>query len=272
MKLFSIRIGHASVLALALGVSACASRADSEAASPAQAALTETAPETGHMHFVREALSKVNLRPDQKTQVDQMVADAQARHASIKQAHQALAGALADQVQAGTIDRAALQPKIDALTAAIEQSRPQDQAALARLHDLLDPAQRNQFVDAVESQFHGGEHHEKRGMMMRKWAQDLNLTDQQRDQIHAALRAKFQGEGGKDGMREHWREARENGRRWLESFRQDQFNPTLPVGQAKIGHGIGKIVDVAEAAVPILTPEQRAIAAQKLRTSPVGGQ
>jgi len=250
-------------------MTACASRADSEAASPAQAALNETAPEAGHLHFIRDALSKVTLRPDQKTQVETLVADAQARHATIRQAHQALASALADEVQAGTIDRAALQPQIDALTAAIEQSRPQDQAALARLHDLLDPAQRNQFVDAIEAEFHGGGHHEGRGMMMRKWAADLNLSEQQREQIHAALKAKFQG--GQNGEKEHWREARENGKKWLESFRQDQFNATLPVAPAKIGGGIGKIVDVAEAAVPILTPEQRAIAAQKLRTMPLGG-
>jgi Spy/CpxP family protein refolding chaperone len=247
-------------------MAACASRAEAEGVTSAQAAAAAVdPPEVAHLHFIREALSKVSLRPDQKQAVDQLTADAAARHAPIQQAREALASALADQVQAGAIDRAALQPKIDALVQAIEQARPAGQTALVRLHDLLDKGQRNQFVDALEAQFHG-HHGEGRGMKLRKWATDLNLTDAQRQQIHAAVQAQFQGQGGDQG---HGKVGREGMRKLMESFRQDQFiiDPNAsPFTSDKVQHHVDKIVSVAAAALPILTPEQRAIAAQKLRT------
>jgi Spy/CpxP family protein refolding chaperone len=104
-------------------------------------------------------------------------------------------------------------------------------------------------------------------MHMKRWASDLNLTDQQRDQIRASIQAKFQGDH--DAMREQFHKMREQGKAMLESFRQDQFTPdaNAPIfGRDKLERGIGKMMDVAEAAIPVLTPEQRAIAAQKIRT------
>jgi Spy/CpxP family protein refolding chaperone len=263
-------MARGSVIAISHGMAACASRAEAEGVASAQAAgVAEDPPEVAHLHFIREALSKVSLRPDQKQAVDQLATDAATRHAPIKAARQALVGALADQVQAGAIDRTALQPKVDALVQAIQQSLPAGQASMMKLHDLLDKTQRNQFVDALEAEFHG--HHggpgggEGRGMRLRKWATDLNLTDQQREQIHAAVKAQFQGQEGGKG---HGKGGHE-GRQMLESFRQDQFtvDPSAsPFTPDKIQHHVDRIVSLAAAAVPILTPEQRAIAAQKIRT------
>ena len=103
---------------------------------------------------------------------------------------------------------------------------------------------------------------------MQQWAADLNLTDQQRDQIRTALHDKFQGQ--REGMKEQWRATREQGHQLLESFRQDQFtldaNSPQIFGRDKIEQGIGKMLDLAETTVPLLTPEQRVIAAKKLRT------
>jgi Spy/CpxP family protein refolding chaperone len=282
MSSFWSRMARGSVIAIALGMAACASRAEAEGAASVQAGVVEESPDVAHLHFIKEALSKVSLRPDQQQVVDQLAADAQARHAPIEQARQALANALADQVQAGAIDRASLQTKVDALVQAIDQARPAGRAALVKLHDLLDPTQRNQFVDALEAEFHGhgGEHGghkgEGRGMMMRKWASDLNLTDQQREQIHTAMRAQFQGhDGGKGGDKEQWRAAHEGGRKMFESFRQDQFtidpNVTL-IGADQVQHRVDKIVSFAQTTLPILTPEQRAIAAQKIRTMHAGNK
>jgi Spy/CpxP family protein refolding chaperone len=251
----------------ALALTACGSAPEGEAAAAAQAGVTQDPPEVAHMSFVREALSKVSLRPDQQPVIDQLGKEADARHASIKTARVALRNAIADQVQAGKIDRAALKPQMDALLAAIEQSRPADRAAMVKLHDTLDKNQRNQFVDAIESQFHEHPHGGRVGFgHAREWASDLNLTDQQRDQIRSAVHSKFEGQ--KDQMRLQFQQTREQGRQMLESFRQDQFAPDPNVqifGRDQIAGGVGKMVDFAEAAVPLLTPAQRAVAAQKIR-------
>jgi Spy/CpxP family protein refolding chaperone len=253
----------------ALALTACGSAPEGEAAAAAQAGVTQDPPEVAHMSFVREALSKVTLRPDQQVVVDQLGKEADARHQTIKTARVTLRNAIADQVQAGKIDRAALKPQMDALLAAIEQSRPADRAAMVKLHDVLDKNQRNQFVDAIESQFQDRMHGAHPGMgHARQWATDLNLSDQQRDQIRGALHSKFEGQ--KDQMRLQFQQTREQGRQLLESFRQDQFAPDPNVqifGRDKIAGGMNKMLDFAEAAVPLLTPEQRVTAAQKLRNS-----
>jgi hypothetical protein len=272
MNLSWKRALYGSLTALLLGTTACASRAEPDAATPAQAAVGADAPEAAHLNLIRQALAKVALRADQKQQVDQLAAEAAARHAPIQQARQALANALADQVQAGAIDRTTLKPRLDALQQAVEQSRPADRAALVTLHNLLDSTQRNQFVDALEAQFRGRAS-EGRGMQMHKWASDLNLSEQQRQQLQAAMRTEFQGKGG--GGRGEWRGQAEKGKKLFESFRQDQFtiDSTFAVAPNRVERGATRFVDLAEAAVPILTPEQRAIAAQKLRAlSTAAGQ
>ncbi len=251
----------------AVALSACGGASvDAETAAAAQAGGSEDPPEVAHMRFIREALSKVALRPDQKAIVEQLGREADARHEPIRNARAALQAALADQVAAGKIDRAALKPQVDALLQAIDQSRAADRVALGRLHDVLDKTQRNQFVDAIEDQFHRGRP-EHGGMRAKRWASDLNLTDQQRDQIRASIQAKFQGD--RDAMREQFHKMREQGKAMLESFRQDQFTPdaNAPIfSKDKLERGVGKMIDLAEAAIPVLTPEQRAIAALKIRT------
>jgi hypothetical protein len=39
-------------------------------------------------------------------------------------------------------------------------------------------------------------------------------------------------------------------------------------GRDKLENGVGKMLDFVETAVPFLTPEQRAVAAQTIRTQP----
>jgi len=257
-------------LAGALALGACGSSADADAATLAQAEVGENPPEVAHMGFIREALAKVSLRPDQRPIIEQLGREAQVRHEPIQQARLALRGAIADQIAAGKIDRAALKPQLDALLSAIEQSRAADRVALGRLHDILDRGQRSQFVDALEAEFHGRGGHQHGGMGgARRWASDLNLTDQQTDQIRAALKAKFAGQ--REPMKEQYRAMREQGRQMLEAFRQDQLtlDASAPLfGRDKSERRVDRMLDLAEAAVPVLTPEQRAIAAAKIRTKP----
>ncbi|HMJ53862.1 MAG TPA: hypothetical protein VK540_17375 [Polyangiaceae bacterium] len=248
--------------ASALAFTAC-SGVDAGPAVTAAQVTNEDPAGLAHLGLVREALAKVALRPDQKTEVDQLVAAAQARHESVRAAHVALRGAMADQILAGKIDRAALEPQIGALLAAIDKARPDDRTALVRLHDLLDKSQREQLVTAVESSVLA-RMQDRKGRGLQQWAADLNLSDQQRDQIRGGMRDQLHRDGV--GAREHWRAAHEQGRRLLQSFREDKFSldGTTPLGGERIKRGIDGMIDLASVAVPVLRPEQRAIAAQKI--------
>jgi Spy/CpxP family protein refolding chaperone len=264
-----MRLSNWLACGLAIGALAMTACSGAEAGQAAVAAPSASEDQAGsHLGLIREALDKVALRPDQKTEVDQLVAAAKARHESVRAAHVVLRGTVADQVLAGKVDRAALKPQIDALLDAVDKSRPDDRAAVVRLHDLLDKGQRDQLVSAVESSFRARMQDHKRGGP-HQWAADLNLSDQQRDQIRAAMRDQFNRDG--DGAREHWRGAHEQGRRLLQSFREDKFTldgTTMP-GRERMERGIDRMIELANAAVPILRPEQRAIAAQKIRTEPM---
>jgi len=249
----------------ALAFTACSGAEPGPAVAAGQGASEDAT--LAHLGVLREALDQVSLRPDQKAEVEQLTSAAKTRHEAARAAHVALRGAVADQVLTGKIDRAALKPQVEALLAAIDGARPDDRAALVRLHDLLDKAQREQLVTAVESSFRA-RMRERKGHGIRQWADDLNLSDQQRDQIRAAMRDQFQHDG--EG-REHRQAAHERGRRLMQSFREDKFtlDGAAPLfGRDKAERRIDRMLDLAGAALPILRPEQRAIAAQKIRTEP----
>jgi Spy/CpxP family protein refolding chaperone len=140
-----------------------------------------------------------------------------------------------------------------------------------RLHDILDKTQRGKLVDAIEARF--GHHGDKMGKgpgHMMKWGKDLNLTDQQRAQIRNAVVAR--AVANKDAMRGQWREMRAEGKALLERFEQDTFTlddgSLQMLGRARIEAGIDRVLGMAEIVLPILTPEQRNLAAAKIRTIP----
>jgi Spy/CpxP family protein refolding chaperone len=232
------------------------------------------------------ALTKVTLRDDQRSQIEKLVADTQARSAPVEAARHDLRVAIAAQVEAGTIDRTALQPKIDAIVAASTAASSAHKAAMEQLHAILDANQRAEFVDSLKAEMqahHDADHAEhaerhSRGERMAEWAKDLSLTDAQQSQIKDAMHARFaamRAEHGGDHKAEHEHEWKgERGSHgpgaMLESFKSDTF--TMP---ELMGHGdpsafVAKMVDhklgFIETVLPILTPQQRTIAAQKIRS------
>jgi Spy/CpxP family protein refolding chaperone len=266
--------GAAATLAL---VSACSgstesdrtSAPDTEAAQSAAPAAQAALP--GKLGVLQQALARVNLRPEQKTEVDRLVAEAAARHENVSRARNTLKNAVATQLEAGNYDRAALANDVTALKNAIEQTAPADRAGLMRLHAILDPAQRNQLVDAFKELRHAkkgeGRGHGGRGFMKaREWARDLSLSEQQIDTIKGAMRDKFHADhAGKRG--EGFRRF-EGGRQLFESFRSETFTldeKTFPA--ERHAQGATRLLDVLDVAVPTLTPEQRKLAAQKLRAT-----
>jgi Spy/CpxP family protein refolding chaperone len=269
----------------------CGSSAESTTSSPQTAsAVVKSAPATanarGPARMVGLALTNVTLRDDQRAQIEKLVADTEARVAPIESARHDLRLAIAAQVEAGAIDRAALQPKIDAVVSASAVAGPAHKAAMVELHAILDANQRAQFADALEAQIEAhhdaeqSEHAERhgRGDRMAEWAKDLSLTDAQKEQIKDAMHARFaamraQHAGDHKGEHEWKRSGEPHGPgAMLESFKSDTFampdhfgaphgDPSAFVTKM-VEHKLGFI----ETVLPILTPEQRTLAAQKIRS------
>ncbi|HEY8079570.1 MAG TPA: hypothetical protein VIF62_35815, partial [Labilithrix sp.] len=218
----------------------------------------------------------IPLRADQRTEIEKLVADGEARQASVVTAHKDVMLTLADQIEKGSIDRTALQPKIAAASAAHGTIVAENQAALTRLHDLLTPDQRNNFVDAMQSA--GKEAHEhgaKHGFAaMKQWKDDLKLTDDQVSQIKDVLHGEHKGRDMK-AVGKDFKADMETRKAALETFRTEKFDAqglAHPVDANKVSKGTEHFVGVAEKILPILTAEQRTIAANKIREMAAKGE
>ena len=291
VRSFVVAVSLASVAALSVVAVGCGGSVEQPQTQASAASKAPVAPQAhGVVRLIGDALGEVALRPDQRTELEKLAVVADQRHAAMAAGKKDLMLAVADQVEKGAIDRNALQPKIDRIVADLEKGRPDDSAALARVHAILDPEQRNAFADALESKFKGKHHGHKphgeekgeagepgkRGPMagmhaMKQLAEDLKLTDEQKSQIKDALKSAHEGHS--------FREMRENmsqGKRALESFRSDKFDASAAAPPAeklreRAATGTGRMIGVAEKVLPILTPEQRKLAAEKLRTMANGG-
>jgi Spy/CpxP family protein refolding chaperone len=258
-------------LALALPALGCGgSVASGQPVAADSAAMRAPVAQSAHgqLKLLGAALGDVPLRSAQRLEVEKLAADADARHADAREARKDVMLAIAEQVAAGSINRTQLQPRIDALVAALNKAQPDDRAAIERLHAILGPDQRIAFVDALEARVH-----ERFGQMrgkhpMKEWATDLKLTDDQRAQLKALFTQRFAAaHEGHDGA--PWAAHIRRGAKILEAFKQDRFVmdeviPAVDVSQeaAKMSE---RMIGMAELALPILTPEQRALAAQKIR-------
>jgi Spy/CpxP family protein refolding chaperone len=232
---------------------------------------------SSRVRMIADALSTVPLRDEQRAEIEALASDADARHAAAAGARAEIMNTLAAQIEGGQIDRAALQPKIDAAADAANAARPADQAALQRLHALLTAEQRGQVADALAARrdaMHAEHGHTSRKDRMNQWAADLKLTDAQRAQIGAVL-ASQRGE-----HRAEWKAPRghdhdgtaHGGHPFADSFRADTLVlPPPEDGHVHANAMTDHFVGLAQGVLPILTPEQRALAAAKLREHAAAG-
>ena len=273
----------AFVLTLGLGTLAALPGCGASAAeTPTQTAQAATRapfaqPSHGPVKMILVALGDVPLRADQRATIDQLAKDAEARHDGVRAAREAMTLAVADQVQAGSIDHAALQPKVDALVAAMDKARPADRAALEKLHALLDADQRVAFVDAMQAHGPGrpggGEGMER----LKQLGDELKLTDEQRGKIRELITAEWRGNhGGPPHDGDHGPGPGPGGGmhhgghpgKVLDAFKGDHFvlDEVAPPPDAKeLIRGGDRMLHLAEVVLPILTPEQRTALAGKIR-------
>jgi Spy/CpxP family protein refolding chaperone len=269
---FLSRVVPSLALTFALPALGCGGSVASEPAVAAESA-TERAPVAQSAHgLVRlagEALGDVPLTAAQRTQIEQLATEAEARHAAAHAARTDLNLALAAQIQTGQIDRAALQPKLDALAAALAKAQPGDRAGFERLHALLSADQRTTFIDALEARVAAQRENAYAKHPLKQWAEDLNVTDEQREQIKTALHGRFHAHAQASTEASPWEGATQRGAKVFSAFKQDRFVMDEVVPPRDVAQGVAKIAEhaigLAEAVLPSLTPEQRALAAQKIR-------
>ncbi|HEX4448286.1 MAG TPA: Spy/CpxP family protein refolding chaperone [Polyangiaceae bacterium] len=234
------------------------------------------APAKHHGHhregLIGAALKLDSLTPAQRTSIEQLVQTRRTAEVPVRQADAQVLTALAQQVEQASIDRNALAPMVTARESAAVAARTVDLDTVQKLHDILTPAQRGQLVDGVEAHFGQnagkgqgdgkgpGHEHGRLGMIAKK----LGVTDQQKAQIMANLRAERPARADA-GARPDFRA---EGRAWLDSFRGDTFTASAAGAnmQERVEKRADRMEDLLTAAVPVLTSAQRSELATHLRT------
>jgi hypothetical protein len=260
-----------AVAAVALGVASGAqvARAD-ESARPcapsqeqAQAAQpparAAARPSAG---LLEESLRTLSLRADQRARIAAVAASIAPSREATRAARAALLAALAAQVERGDVDPQALRAKIDAAVNAEASERATERAALEQLHGILDAGQRAAMADTMESRLAAWEPRETRAGELRRITAELRLTRAQRAAVAALLR------GAPIPHDLPPRAAKSIERRIAEAFRSEDFvmehvvhDDTRATAAARLARFVGLAARIAH----LLAPEQRHIAAGKLR-------
>ncbi len=212
---------------------------------------------SGRSGLLGAALKIDSLSADQKTAIEKLVQDRRTAGAPVRIADAQVLTVLAQQVE-----RAAIEPQGLAASLAAEQSAANAEAAVDRdtlnqLHGVLNATQRGQLIDGL-AQAHGAGHDGGKGGHGEgaggHWlGRALDLSPGQESQIRASLEA-GRGEASAGSHGEHGA--------MLQAFRGDSFDAGPFVKAHNRGEGAEKL---AAAAVPVLTPAQRATFADQLR-------
>ena len=213
--------------------------------------------------LVGAALKLDSLTANQRTAIEKLAQARRAAGAPVRIADAQLLTTLAQQVERAKIEPQGLASNLAAEQSAIDAQTAADRDTLNQLHSLLTSAQRNQLVDGLASAHgghgshaHDGDHAGSHGGGARWLGRELELSPGQEAEIRANLQA--QGDGG--GGAAH-ADGAERGK-MLEAFRGDTFDATAFVKSHNRGEWSEKL---AAAAVPVLTPAQRATLADHLR-------
>lgn len=270
-----MKLTRALVLSAFMLAAACGGSVEQQPQTSASAMTKAPIGQTTHgaVKVVGDALGEVSLRPEQRAALEQMANDAETRHAPSLAARTDLMNSFAAMVEAGTIDSAALEAKVDVVAGNLEQIRNDDRAALVKLHDLLDKDQRDEFADALEKQFKAKHGDFREGHAhLKQLGAELNLTDDQKDRIKDVLKDSFKD--ARHDLKAHFKDFKGGGKA-LAAFRDDKLDldkAMPPIDIKATAHVAAQhIGDTAQKILPILTPEQRKQVADKLRTMAAQG-
>ena len=227
-------------------------------AAPEEAQPKEATDAHGLVGLVDEALSQIKLEPQQTASLGVLGDMVKKRETAVHKAKIALMDALAGQLASGRVDEKALAPEIEAFVKASESARPVMRAAFEELHDILDAAQRKQFVDALQKGVAEREKAYSSGSWLDQWAKDFGLSSDQESQIRSAV------EGLKPAVAARAKQLA----RVIDAFKGDKFSideiePATDTEQRATEMAKG-LVHLTEAISGVLTPEQRTQAAAKI--------
>lgn len=265
------RVFFVPAVAGALLVGACSSQSQngtSSVASPANAgAVNET---REHNPLLASAWKLSDLSADQEVKLQAIEEKLRQAGAPRRAAQKDLAELFAKSLEAGKLDETAVNAQIDRIAQLADAEKDATAAALDHVHALLSPAQRSEVIELTKTAWKNhegkeGKHHEGGpGMhMMKKMAEDLNLTDAQKQAFHDKLESmpkpdKSQFEGMKSKMKTV-----------ADAFVSDSFDAkALGVGDKGAARAKGfatRMEKMIEASIEILDPGQRATLAQKIR-------
>ncbi len=213
----------------------------------------------GFVQIIDEALAQSNLTEEQANKLNQVGQQVDAQMAQAHQARRDLMLALAQQLDAGQIDRQALEPQVQALVNAKNQASPAAKEALQTIYDTLNPEQRKAFADALERsiqqrmQMHHGE-----GGWLEQWTREINLNEQQKEQLRGIF----------NQLRPVAEKHHQKMNEVLAGFRGQSFNIEQVMPSAEVQQdaqeGVERMISVAQQVAQVLTPEQRTLAARKI--------
>jgi Spy/CpxP family protein refolding chaperone len=206
-----------------------------------------------------EAIAEVTLRPDQEAQVELLSTQIEPLQAHVDQAENALLLALADQVEAGAIDRAALELEVEGYVATRRAVSPEIRRIVEDLHAILDPMQRADFSDALECAVHDVRRAILSGEQLDDLATKLGLDGAQIAAVQAGLASLQPSLEVERALLHQILEAFRGG-----AFSLEQVYPFLEVSTQAQGRA-EQIIQLTAALLDVLTPEQRGPLAQQIR-------
>lgn len=288
----SFKLLTSVLFAASLAIGGCASagsniEADDNVASGSEAASAADAKH--EMHGMRghpllaAALKDLELSAEQRKTIDAAVDNL---HVDKQDEMKAMHKTLADQVRAGKIDEAALKAQAGDLDKAKAEHRAAVVKAVETLHATLTPAQRTQLVTLIKERMqergekmgehHGkkhdkggnnGEHHARHGGPMMFMLHGIDLRDDQKKAIEAAMPPKPEKDADDKAAKFAEHKARMDAA--LEAFKADKFDAAAVLPEHEGKHPMAeRFVKMLEVVVPILDAEQRAELAKRVEEGP----
>jgi Spy/CpxP family protein refolding chaperone len=221
--------------------------------------------------FIAMSLDTLGVAPEQRAAVEKIRTDLHARMESSRLAEQNFLIALADGVAAGSVDGTKVDAAVAQLNIAVAVVHDASTDALDALHAALTPLQRAALVDKVESHWavwrsaNVDDEVHTAANDLATLATDLDLTPDQLDRMRAAL-----GDATKAAPRFDPQPITTHLRAFGDAFRSETFQARAltTASNANVhlaGWGAARLAHFVETVSPLLTPEQRALLAQRLR-------
>jgi Spy/CpxP family protein refolding chaperone len=219
------------------------------------------------------SLDTLGISPAERPAVEKIRRDLHARMEPARAAQQRLAAALADGVAAANLNATTVDAAIAQVSAAAATVHDASTDALNELHAVLTPPERAALVDKVEAHWSVWQkanaeetdpaHPE--GGRLAMLTTDLDLTQDQVEKIRAGF-----GERMKAVPRLDPQEVTTHIQAFGDAFRSEKFDAKALTGASGAnahlaGWGAAHLAHFIEAVSPVLTPDQRAEFAQRLR-------